>query len=161
MLVPRMASLSASLAPVDVVAVAQRIVSAMADFAWQRGKVLVTLDSSCDEIWIVADGERLEQALVNLLHYAVCRSPPGGLVIVRLEDQADVVVLQVQLTGEDLSSADLAQIWDRQESGHTPAGGKPSVARVKELVEEMGGSVAVENTPGEGWCFRLALPRNL
>lgn len=155
-----MAGLTALSVPVDVAVVARRVVNAMAASPWQQGKVLVALEPPQGEMWIVVDGQKLEQALVHLLHHAVRQSPPGGLVLVHLESQDEVVVICVQHTGESLSPNDLSKTWESLEPGHSLAGGKPSLTRVKEFVEGMGGNVAVEDIPGKGVCFTLSLPRN-
>ncbi len=55
---------------------------------------------------------------------------------------------------------DLPHIWERFYRGQTQAGGGAGLglALVKELSEAMGGTVAVESTPGEGSRFEVLLP---
>jgi signal transduction histidine kinase len=145
-------------APVDGIAVAQRVVNAMAVSTWQQSKVLVALEPAGGEIWIAVDAPRLEQALVNLLHHAIRHTPPGGMVILSLERQAGAAVVRLLHTAEGLPPGELPRIWDHPELGHSQAGDKPSLTRVMELVEAMGGNAAVESVPGEGICFTLTLP---
>jgi signal transduction histidine kinase len=42
---------------------------------------------------------------------------------------------------------------------HTHSGAGLGLALVKEWIQEMGGTVAVESAVGEGSCFSLHLPR--
>ena len=42
---------------------------------------------------------------------------------------------------------------------HTNSGAGPGLALVKEWIEEMGGTVAVESVFGEGSCFSICLPQ--
>lgn len=71
-------------------------------------------------------------------------------------------MLQVRDTGEGIAPEDLPRIWQRfyqASTVHTEMRGAGlGLALVKELIEEMGGMVAVKSIVGEGSCCTLRLP---
>ncbi len=156
--------LTLDLRPTDVGAVAQRRVEAMAPLAWQSGRVelVAELDQSATARALV-DERRLEQVLNNLLRNGVRHTPPGGIVAVVVTTEAGAVCVEVRDTGEGIPPQDLDRIWERfYRGGNAQAGdGRGAglgLALVKELVEAMGGTVAVESVVGEGSCFTVRLP---
>jgi signal transduction histidine kinase len=149
---------------VDAGALACRVAETMAPLAWQAGRVEVIAAVACDAPLVFVDPCRLEQSLQNLAHNGVRHTPPGGIVALLVQDDADSVILQVRDTGEGIASADLPRIWERfyraeNRKAHPDTGSGLGLALVKELTEAMGGTVAVESTPGEGSCFTLCFPR--
>ncbi len=157
---------------VDAAEVARRTVASVAPLAWQRGRVEVTAEVAPGTPPVRADASRLEQALQNLLHNAVRHTPPGGIVVVTVAPEGDgdgegehgkMVALRVQDTGEGIPADELPRVWERfyrtarsRDTADTGTG--LGLALVKELIEAMGGSVAVESAPGAGSCFTLRLP---
>jgi len=147
-----MDKLSKTSEPVEITALAEHIVSAMAAPAWRQNKVQIALEHSRSELWATADGQRLRQALVNLLHYAVEHTPPGGVILIVLQSGESIISISVQDTGESLPPEHLPHIWERPDQGRYL-----SVAKV--LIESMGGRVTVDSPPGEGKRFTITLPR--
>jgi len=150
--------------PVDLGALARRVAETMAPLAWQSGRVEVVAAVSREIPLALADPARLEQALQNLVHNGIRHTPPGGIVAVQAQAEADALTLQVKDTGEGIAPADLAHIWERfyraESARACPGSGSGlGLALVKEMTEAMGGSVAVESAPGEGSCFTLRLPK--
>jgi signal transduction histidine kinase len=74
------------------------------------------------------------------------------------------VALRVRDTGEGIAEDDLPHIWERfYRSDHAraldgSAGSGLGLALVKEVIEAMGGAVAVASIPNEGCAFSLLLP---
>ena len=112
----------------------------------------------------VAGGElRLEQVFVNLLDNAVKFNRPGGEVRIQLERSDGKARVTITDTGVGIPSQDLPRIFERfyrvdkarsREMGGTGLG----LAIVKHVVDQMGGTVAVESRLGEGSKFTLLLP---
>jgi signal transduction histidine kinase len=157
-------ALDMSCAAVDVAAVAGRMVDAVAPLAWQSGRVDVVADlpPNLPPAW--ADEARLEQVLSNLLRNAVRHTPPGGIVALVAAAEPDAVRIEVRDTGEGIAPHDLARIWERFYRGanvrtRDGRGAGLGLALVKEFVEAMEGTVAVESAVGEGSCFTVRLPR--
>jgi two-component system OmpR family sensor kinase len=78
--------------------------------------------------------------------------------------EEDGVRIEVRDTGEGIPPQELSHIWERFYRGASARtedsrGAGLGLALVKELVEAMGGTVAVESVLGEGSCFVVRVPR--
>ncbi len=150
--------------PADVAPVIRRCVDAAAPLFWKANKVEVIADLPETLPAALVDGERLEQVLHNLLRNGVRHTPPGGIVAITAQAEAEAVIVQVNDTGEGIPADVLPHIWERfyrSDSARAQErdGAGLGLALVKELTEAMGGSVAAVSTPGQGSSFTLRLPR--
>lgn len=151
--------------PVDMGALVRRIAATQAPLAWQRGRVEVVADAPPEPRFALADAGRLEQVVQNLLHNAIRHTPPGGIVALTVAadpDDAGMVRLQVNDTGEGIAEEDVSHIWKRFYRGQkarNEGGTGLGLALVKELTEAMSGTVAVESAHGRGSCFTIRLPQ--
>lgn len=152
--------------PVDIGALARRIAATQAPLAWQRGRVEVVADTPPDPAFALADAGRLEQVVQNLLHNAIRHTPPGGIVALSVApdpDEAAMLRLQVNDTGEGIAAEDIPHIWERfyrGQTARTEGGTGLGLALVKELTEAMRGTATVESARGSGSCFTIRLPQS-
>ncbi|MDQ2904974.1 MAG: ATP-binding protein [Ktedonobacteraceae bacterium] len=151
--------------PTDVGELARRVVAVRAPLAWRASKIEVIADTPPIGPCALVDPERLEQVLQNLLHNGVRHTSPGGIVAVAVTGEPGAVVLHVRDTGEGIAPEDLSHIWERfyqanNARAHIGGGSGLGLSLVKEWIEAMQGTVAVESVPGEGSCFTLRLPAN-
>jgi signal transduction histidine kinase len=111
---------------------------------------------------VQADRVRLEQVMLNLMQNALRYTLPGGIIALQGSADDGVVTLAVDDTGVGIPPDELPMVFERfyrsdgsraRESGGAGIG----LALVKELVGAMGGSVAVQSTPGRGSRFSVAL----
>lgn len=149
--------------PTDVAKMVRRIANAGAPLAWQKNKIDLVAEVPSEVPPVFVDPVRLEQAVQNLLHNGLRHTPPGGIIALVVLAKPDAVVIQVKDTGEGIAPHDLLRIWERfyqAEGARTGIGGGSGLglALVKEWVEAMGGTVAVESNVGEGSCFSIHLP---
>jgi signal transduction histidine kinase len=156
--------LSLDLGPVEVGAVVQRRVAAVAPLAWVAGRVQVSATVAPGLPQAHADAARLEQVLGNLLRNGVRHTGPGGIVLVEAYAETDGICIQVRDTGEGIHPADLEHIFEpfyrgRGSERSEPRGAGLGLAIVKDLVESMGGSVSVSSRLGEGSTFIVKLPK--
>ena len=106
---------------------------------------------------------RLEQVMVNLLDNAVKFNKSDGEVHVECSPLPDGRVrLSVADTGQGIPSEDLKRIFERfyrvDKARSRPAGGTGlGLPIVKQVVEQMGGTVSVESTLGRGAKFSVLL----
>jgi two-component system sensor histidine kinase BarA len=115
---------------------------------------------------LVGDSLRLKQVLTNLVSNAI-KFTHQGTVAVRamLEDEDDEHVqlrISVTDTGIGLSEEDLRQLFhafsQADNSISRQAGGTGlGLVISKRLVEQMGGEIGVESTPGQGSDFWISL----
>ncbi len=113
---------------------------------------------------VLVDGDRLRQALVNLIGNAV-KFTDHGVVELRLRtgEQADELMIDVQDSGPGLDAEAQVLLFERftqidgsatRRHGGTGLG----LAISRGLVEAMGGAITLNSQPGAGACFTIALP---
>jgi signal transduction histidine kinase len=113
---------------------------------------------SPDKPICLADPEGLRRVLSNLIDNALSATPAGGSIEVRVEQTGDGQArLTVRDTGCGMGSNQLEQAF---EPGFTtkPDGTGLGLAIVREMVDRMGGTVALESTEGEGTTVTVSLP---
>lgn len=111
---------------------------------------------------VVGDATRLRQVLLNLAGNAIKFTETGG-VSVAVEPGADGrIVFEVRDTGIGIAPEEQARIFlefEQAEGGlNRKFGGTGlGLAISKRIVERMGGSIAIESTPGAGSTFRISV----
>jgi len=112
------------------------------------------------------DAPRLERVVCNLLDNAVKYSPDGGEVLVRVARERagdqDWAAVAVRDHGIGIPSGELGRIFDRfGRASNAPAlaeGTGIGLSNVRQIVEQHGGTVAVEGEEGVGSTFTVRLP---
>lgn len=110
---------------------------------------------------IAADGQRLTQALMQLLANAVKHTEDGDRIAVGSEVVDDRVLLWVADTGTGVALADGRRIFDRfarGEDARRTEGAGLGLAIVRSIAQSHGGEVRLSDTPGGGATFVLDLP---
>ena len=106
-----------------------------------------------------ADPQLLSSAVLNLLHNAFKHTPPGGTVILRVHAEGPRVLIEVedQCGGIPVGPGDLFQAFaDRRGTDRSGLGLGLSMAR--QAVQAHGGDITIENRPGLGCVFTIAIP---
>lgn len=112
---------------------------------------------------ILADPDRLEQILVNLLGNAIKHTAQGHIIL-RAWETSRQVWIAVSDTGTGLTPDELPHVFDRfwrssrLQSKQSPGTGI-GLAITKRLVELQGGAITVESEYGRGTTFKFYLPR--
>ncbi len=113
---------------------------------------------------VIADGNRLQQVVWNLLANAVKFTPVGGRVEVEIERRDSGVQLRVSDTGEGIPANFLPYVFERfrqadSSSTRSHGGLGLGLAIVRHLVELHGGTVTAQSQGiGEGATFIVNLP---
>jgi len=112
---------------------------------------------------ILADRDKLEKILLNLLFNSLKFTPEGGKVWLRAEKEGENFVLVVGDTGIGIAEKNLPFVFDRfwqadSSSRRKHAGVGIGLALVKELTEMMRGSVEAQSVEGKGTTFTVRLP---
>lgn len=111
---------------------------------------------------VMADPERIEQILVNLLGNAL-RYTTEGQIVVTAYTQNRSLWIAVEDTGQGIAEDDLPHVFERfwradrsrdRNSGGTGIG----LAICRRLVDLQGGQIQVESRLGHGSTFRFSLP---
>jgi len=109
---------------------------------------------------VMADRERIAQALSNLIGNAVKFSPSHGEIIVRVAVLETELVISVSDVGQGMTPEQLAHAFDRfwQSSRTDRQGAGLGLAITKGIVEAHGGRIWAESSPGSGSTFYFTLP---
>ena len=153
-------SLEAELKPVSLRQVLGEAVEVTRGGELGSNKTL-TLDMADDPADFVTDPGLLRQIAINLLSNALDAVEQGGQVALAARAEDDHVIVTVRDTGTGIAPEDLRRIF---EPFYTTKGrGKGTglgLAICRELAKALGGTIAVESTPGQGSTFTLRLPRS-
>ncbi len=146
-------------AEVDLTALAERVVHDLTEEA-QRAECALELDlaPAARGQW---DELALEQVLVNLLSNAI-KYGAGHPVSVRVVAQADAATIEVRDRGIGISEEARSRIFDKFERAvhrSTHGGFGVGLWITRQIVEALGGRIAVESQPGLGSTFSVCLPR--
>lgn len=148
--------------PVDIVKVARDAAEVIRPSATAKS-VRLELDVE-DHCTIVADAERLQQVIWNLLSNAVRFTPNGGAIVLAVHRVDSDVWVRVADTGAGIDPAFLPYVFDRFRQGDPSptrrVGGLGlGLALVRHIVELHGGHVEVESRGlGKGATFSISLP---
>jgi len=120
-------------------------------------KVETDFDAALPSVY--ADPDQMSQVLLNLVLNAVHAMPDGGTLRIGLKKAQKEVRVMVTDTGHGISQTDLPKIFDpfftTKEVGKGTGLG---LTVVHGIIQEHGGSIAVESEPGRGTTFTLTLP---
>jgi len=103
------------------------------------------------------DGAMMEQVVLNLLSNAEQASPVGGVVTVKTQRAKDGVWISVIDRGTGIEAKNLESIFNPFFTTKAEGVGL-GLAVVSKIVEEHGGEISVDSTPGEGSVFLIRLP---
>jgi len=112
---------------------------------------------------VMADPQRLEQVLVNLIQNAIKYTPEGSQVDVHWQKTANGIELRVKDNGPGIPLEHQPRLFERfyrvdagrsRDQGGTGLG----LSIVKHIMLKHGGSVSVESTPGQGAEFICLFP---
>jgi PAS domain S-box-containing protein len=109
---------------------------------------------------VMADRERIQQALSNLVGNAIKFSPAGSKIVVGARGDADDVIISVLDRGQGIAAEHLPRVFDRywQSSRTDRQGAGLGLAIAKGIVEAHGGRIWIESRPGEGTTASFTLP---
>jgi signal transduction histidine kinase len=127
----------------------------------------ITLEIAPDVGELRTDSRLLKQVLYNFLSNAIKFTLDGGSVRVRIKvASSDTFKVEVEDNGIGIKPDDLRRLFmefqrldSRSATGNSGAG--LGLALTKQIVEALGGSVAVVSVLGKGSVFSAELPRTL
>jgi len=113
------------------------------------------------DLKILADPEKLNLAMTNLLDNAIKYTGASGEIRILAKEEPDAVILEIEDNGIGIPNRDLIRIFERfyrvdrtrsRQLGGTGLG----LSIVKKIVEAHGGQISVESKAEKGSRFRLA-----
>ncbi len=157
-------NLQLSLEPVCVAEALEEALSLMRPLAAERGIELRTPTLLEQTDYVMADRQRFQQVLLNLLTNAVKYTPPKGRVTVSSSTiGAGAIRIAISDTGAGISSEKLDRLFtpfDRLGAEQTAVEGTGlGLALCQRLIHAMHGSIGVDSTVGSGSMFWVELAR--
>ncbi|GAB4409043.1 MAG: hypothetical protein Kow00106_02400 [Anaerolineae bacterium] len=133
----------------------------LADIAQTVSEYRLHFECPEQDVSAITDPKLLRHILTNLLENAVRYSPAGSTVTLSLERQSDRVILRVRDQGIGIPAADQARLFEpffRASNAGNIRGNGLGLTIVRQAVEALGGSIAVESAEGQGSTFTVTLP---
>lgn len=149
----------------------------------ERAGLSITIDLPPDLPPVLADAERAQQVITNLVHNAIKFTPSGGQIQVsgsglqvssdghiqpetlNLEPETfssgEWVLIAIEDTGIGIPADDLPRIFERfykADRARSGGGTGLGLAIAKHIVQAHGGRIWVESVEGKGSTFYVALP---
>lgn len=121
----------------------------------------LNLQTDFAPIEVVANAQRIEQVLVNLLTNAVRYTPEGESIYIRMKEKPQTVLVTVENQGTHIPEEQLDKIWDRfyrvEQSRHRSTGGTGlGLAICQQILKLHGAPYGVTNTEqGVQFYFEL------
>jgi signal transduction histidine kinase len=122
-----------------------------------NGRLSVTPVAGGDTIR--ADGQRLTQALINLIKNAHDHTPDGTPVELRVVGGAAACRFEVADAGGGLTPEDARHVFEPFYKGRRSDGSGLGLAIVSGIARAHGGAAGLDNRAGEGATFWIRLPR--
>ncbi|MCL0053290.1 cell wall metabolism sensor histidine kinase WalK [Dehalococcoidales bacterium] len=146
--------------PVDLGKIANQVVERLRTQADRAGLDL-SLNIPSTLPLALADEERVEQVLVNLVDNAIKFTLPGGRVTLSAKVEDENILISVIDTGIGIPADDLPRIFERfykVDKARTGGGTGLGLAIAKHIVEALGGRIWAESIEGKGSTFTFSLP---
>ncbi|MBA2263314.1 MAG: hypothetical protein H0W10_01455 [Chloroflexi bacterium] len=161
-----------SIEAVDPEEIVASAVGRIGPVAERRTVKVRRLPAVASEVRVLADADRLGQAILNLAHNAVKYSHPGGEVRIGWAAAPDTVRFEVTDDGIGVPEAHQARIFERfykvdrsraRAREEQPLSGSAGLglAIVRHIAEAHRGSVGLSSAEGSGSTFWIELPRAL
>ena len=147
-------------APHDLHALLLETVESLAPLTERAGVELVLHETHAD---VLCDGDRVLQALVNLVGNAIKFTSPGGSIQLEAVRRGEEVEVTVRDEGRGIPAEQLGAVFDRfhqvdTEADQAKGGAGLGLTITRHIVEAQGGRIWVESEYGTGTAFRFTLP---
>ena len=153
--------LQMEIAPLDVASLVETVVRRLQA---RSPEVTMTLDIPPNLPTAMADRDRIEEVLQNLLDNAIKYSPRQRAIAIACRATGDEVIVRVSDTGMGIALREQEHIFDRFQrvqnaTTRTIPGAGLGLYICRAIVEAHGGHIEVESTLHEGSTFSFSLPR--
>lgn len=159
------------ISPANIEMILDNVISMQHENIESRGLKLC-VESDIKEPWIECDEVRIKQVLMNLLSNAAKFTPKGGLITVRMRQEAEEEIdgqqlvkncFEVEDTGCGMSEEFQKHIFEaftqeREHNAESQKGTGLGMSISFLMMKAMGGSLSVQSRLGEGSIFYMNFP---
>jgi two-component system, NarL family, sensor kinase len=156
--------LQLSLAPVDLSALAQEVISHLSTLA-AADRIYLSLNYGASDfrqsLWVNGDRFQLQRVFTNLLKNAIDHSPRGERVEIMLESHAHEQIVSILDSGSGITTAELPYLFQRFYQGHSDRQAKGTglgLYLCRQIIEAHQGIIWAENRSPCGTVFGFKLP---
>jgi PAS domain S-box-containing protein len=114
------------------------------------------------ELFVMANPERLREVVMNLIENAI-KYTPSGSITVAARGSAQEVTFTVTDTGPGIAPEDQPHLFEKfyraAKTANTVSGTGLGLYLCRSVIESFGGHVNVSSTPGQGSTFGFTLPQ--
>ncbi len=147
----------------DIVRLATDVIHALELKAKKKGIKLV-LKEEYDPIYVMADGDRIKQLLINLIENSIKYGKPNGRTKISFFDMDENILVEVTDDGIGIEEKHLSRLFERfyrvDKSRSREAGGTGlGLSIVKHIIEAHNQTITVRSTPGVGSTFGITLKK--
>ena len=144
--------------PLDISRLVADVLS-LVEHQLDMSRIKVVKELASDLPPVRGNENKLQQVFFNLILNARDAMPAGGWLTLRTYADDDAAVVEVQDTGHGIKRDDIKRIFDPFfTTKGTGRGTGLGLAVSYGIVQEHGGSIIVDSTPGNGTRFQVALP---
>jgi len=143
----------------DLGIIAEDVVDEYRDMAADR-EIKIGLEAK-PGMKIEADQTLVTRMLVNLVNNSITYGRKKGLVTVRLSEEKERIVIEVEDNGIGIAEKDIPHIFDRfyqTDTSRENHGSGLGLSIVKRIVDAHKGTIDVKSKPGQGSTFTVKLP---
>ena len=124
--------------------------------------IRIHVDAQADQV--VADPDRIEQAIENLVANALRHTPPGGTITLNATQADGIATLSVSDSGSGIAPEHLWHVFERfykvdASRASESTGSGLGLSITKAIVERHGGAIRVTSQPGRT-TFTISLPQS-
>ncbi len=142
-----------------------RNVAASFEGTCRKKTIGIELVLTGDEMYVVADMDKIQQVLYNLLDNAIKFSHHDSLIKIETTEKHNKIFVSVKDSGIGIPKDDLKLIWDRfyksdLSRGKDKKGTGLGLSITKEIIQAHGENINVISTEGVGTEFIFSLPKS-
>ena len=142
-----------------------RSVAASFEGTCRQKMIGIELVLTGDEMYVVADMDKIQQVLYNLLDNAIKFSHHNSVIKLETTEKHNKIFVSVKDSGIGIPKDDLKLIWDRfyksdLSRGKDKKGTGLGLSITKEIIQSHGENINVISTEGVGTEFIFSLPKS-
>ena len=136
-----------------------RLVIVLLEDKWSQKNIEIDFD--CDEFYIHANEETLQQLWINLLDNSIKYSPERSKISIDIKKDGEHLFFTFADSGKGMSKEEVKYAFDRFYQGdvsHKTGGNGIGLPMAKKICELHGGEVYIKKTNERGTTFEVVLP---